>query len=174
MNNDGTFNCIIKINDKEYNNNLKCKTKKEAKNGIAEFVYKSLISSDQKYIKIKIYIFNKIFQNVLIKIIYIRNNIFNEKVTKLLTYNNIQTVDLFVDTMECEQNKYICIIEFPNIKNHANNKAFLAIEPKTKEELNENIFKFLKEELDLICKDNNTDNEGKMNIYYINKIFENI
>ncbi|MBO7642393.1 MAG: ankyrin repeat domain-containing protein [Alphaproteobacteria bacterium] len=42
MNNDETFNCIIKIGDKEYNLDLHCKSKKEAKNAIAEYVYNVL------------------------------------------------------------------------------------------------------------------------------------
>ena len=43
MNNDRrTFNCIIKIGDKEYNLDLHCKSQKEAKNAIAEYVYNVL------------------------------------------------------------------------------------------------------------------------------------
>ena len=41
-NSDGTFNCIIEVRGKEYNLNLHCKSKKEAKNAIAEYVYNVL------------------------------------------------------------------------------------------------------------------------------------
>ncbi len=42
MGNDGNFNCIIKILGKEYDLDLHCKSKKEAKNAIAGYVYNVL------------------------------------------------------------------------------------------------------------------------------------
>jgi len=141
INTDGSFNCKIKINDQIYDQKLKCKSKKAAKNAIAEHVYSCLISLDKK------------------------NNIFNEKVLEQLSYNNIKVVDLFIHTMECENNKFICIIEFDKIKN----KTFMAIEPRTKEKLNEDFLNFLKDEDEFIYKGNNPDNEVKeLNFdYYI-------
>ena len=88
---------------------------------------------------------------------------------KQLSYNNIKVVDLFINTMECENNKFICIVEFTKIKN----KTFLALEPESKEKLNEDFLKYLKEEDEFIYKSDNPDSEGKLNIHlkiYLHKI----
>ena len=140
INNDSTSNCKIKINDQIYDRNLSCKSKK-AKNEIAEYVYTSLTSSDKK------------------------NNIFNDNVIKCLSNCNIEVNDLTINTMECENNKYIYIVKF----NKFRDITFLALEPKTKEKLNEDFIKFLKEKF----KGNNTDNKVKeLNFDYYTELFK--
>ncbi|MBO4405624.1 MAG: ankyrin repeat domain-containing protein [Alphaproteobacteria bacterium] len=45
---DGTFSCKIKINDQIFDNHLRCKSKKEAKDRIAEYVYDVLTAKQNE------------------------------------------------------------------------------------------------------------------------------
>jgi len=121
---EGYFNCIVTIGDKEYNKNLSCKSKKAAKNEIAEYVYNSLIGDKES------------------------KNIFNEKVKELLFANKIYMNEITCNKQEItegnDSGKYMLVIESERFKNE-NNKTgkIFVLEPDSLDQLNEKLYKYL-------------------------------
>lgn len=138
MNKEGLFNCIVKLNGKVYNNNLACKSKKAAKNEIAEYVYNCLVGANRD------------------------NNFFSEDVIECLSANNISINDLEIETYDCDDNKFICVIFSPKF---FYNESYLSLEPKTKEEINEDFLKFLKKVLNYTSKEVKKENISNSSEY---------
>ncbi|KAL6590988.1 hypothetical protein LY90DRAFT_499819 [Neocallimastix californiae] len=116
INQQGNFNCKVTLHDKVYDKNLSCRSKREAKNKIAEFVLEDLIKKDKD------------------------DSIFDEKVKEQLELKHISLEDdLIIDIYECEADKYICIVKFKSL----NDKVFCILEPELKSEINDKFLKFL-------------------------------
>ncbi|KAG4091766.1 hypothetical protein H8356DRAFT_1312905 [Neocallimastix lanati (nom. inval.)] len=125
---EGYFNCIVTIGDKKYDKHLKCKSKKEAKNEIAEYVYNSLIRENE----------NK--------------NILNEKVKELLIKNKISLDEINIYDEKGEENKYICLIQCERFKKYNNEGKILFLTPSSKNDLNNKIYKLIEKKISLIKK----------------------
>ncbi|ORX54735.1 hypothetical protein BCR36DRAFT_368370 [Piromyces finnis] len=140
--NDGTYNCIVKIEkrSKEYNFHLHCKSKKAAKNEISEHVYKALTEKTD-------------------------NDLFNESIRNILSKNSINIDDLEIEIMEDKDEeeeednpiKLICLIKFKKFPN----KYFLNMEPLTKNEINENFMEYLRKNDEFICNIENNKKKEK-------------
>jgi len=126
INKEGYFNCKVTINGKLYDKHLSCKSKKAAKNEIAEYVYECLTGGTKT---------NK--------------NIFNEDIINQLNYNNISMDDITIETQECDNGYFMCLVEFKNFTD----KSFISLEPKTKEELNKYFLDYLTKEDTFITKE---------------------
>jgi len=121
INEEGMFNCIVHINGKTYKQNQSYKSKKEAKNEIAEYVYTYLTIED----------INK-KEN---------NNIFSDKVKNILSENDISIEYNDVFTMKDDENKYICYVRL-----HKHDVLdYIDVEPKTMEELSDCFYEYLLE-----------------------------
>jgi len=119
MDTDGLFNCKVIIKKKKiFNQHLKCKTKKESKAIVSEYVYNYLTGNIKPSFE------------------------FSEEVLKELKSKGIQVEDLDIEIQDIGYNTYICLINFKKM-----NKTFMVMEPKSFEEINIDLLKYLKKEL---------------------------
>jgi len=105
---EGLFNCKIIIKKKKvFDQHLKCKSKKESKQIISEYVYNYMTGNIKPSFKL------------------------SEEVLEKLKLQKIKEEDLCIEIQDFEYDKYICLINFKNF-----NKTFMIMEPKTPEEIN--------------------------------------
>ncbi|KAL6597576.1 hypothetical protein U3516DRAFT_847798 [Neocallimastix sp. 'constans'] len=112
---EGLFNCKIIIKKKKvFDQHLKCKSKKESKQIISEYVYNYMTGNIKPSFKL------------------------SEEVLEKLKLQKIKEEDLCIEIQDFEYDKYICLINFKNF-----NKTFMIMEPKTPEEINKDLLKYL-------------------------------
>ncbi|KAL6597574.1 hypothetical protein U3516DRAFT_764300 [Neocallimastix sp. 'constans'] len=99
---------------KVFDQHLKCKSKKESKQIISEYVYNYMTGNIKPSFKL------------------------SEEVLEKLKLQKIKEEDLCIEIQDFEYDKYICLINFKNF-----NKTFMIMEPKTPEEINKDLLKYL-------------------------------
>jgi len=118
INKDGNFNCKVTINGKVYDKKLNCKSKKAAKNEIAEYVYECLVGGNKS-----------------------NTDIFNEEIYEQLKLNHLSRDDVKSELQVCDNEKYMCIVEFTSLTK----EAFLILEPLKRDEISNKFLQFLRE-----------------------------